>query len=805
MDRLLAPTRPFNTILRPGDGKVPDRIAYVLCTGSRDETVGNPLCSRFCCMYSIKQNQLLMGALPLADVTVHYMDIRAPGKRYDEFYEQAKAMGANYVKGRVADIKEQPNGDLVLRYEDIENGGGIVEAEYDLVVLAVGVQPNRDAEQLFEVGELSLDEWNYVAEPEEDLNPGQTNIPGVYVAGAASGAKDIADSILHAGAAVAQVAAHLERAKIEAHARSRWCRHDRAAQRATPPRPGGPDARRRRSGCTSATAAATSPTTSTWTRSSRTSPTRATSWSQDRDVRLLGRDPAGHGRGHRGAGSWTAWSSRRARRSSTRTRSGGSRRGPGSTRTSTRRSTSASSAPGCTPTTTRARRRRRPTSSGRHRPHAPHDATRAARRRDAAPHAGHRRRHRRPARGGRPGGHRARGDAGRARADARRLGGPVRPDVPARPRGRNSSRPSSPRSASGRRSRSSPAPRWSPSRAASATTRSRSGSAARAPGRSRSRSGRSSSRPASTATSRRRASSGTASTAWSPCRSSRSSWTLDRIARLARPAGAQHRLRLLRRQPPAPPRRANQYCSRFCCAATVQAAVQVSGLDPSIRQFHLYRDMRTYGKFEPLYTEARDAGSVFLKFAARPRRRWQRRADGRLTVTVARPAHRERGARHPGRPGRARDGHGPAQERGAGRRPQAPGRHGRLLQRDPPEAPPGRDRRRRGPDRRRLPGSEDLGRERRVGARGGYPERRGAQEGVHGARPAGRDRRRGRLHRVRDCLTACPYDAISMGEEGGRPRPSSARRAARAAAGASRCVPRTPSTCSATPMRRSPR
>jgi heterodisulfide reductase subunit A len=213
MDRLLAPTRPFNTILRPGDGKVPERIAYILCTGSRDETVGNPLCSRFCCMYSIKQNQLLMGALPLADVTVHYMDIRAPGKRYDEFYEQAKAMGATYVKGRVADVEETPSGDLVLTYEDIENGGGIMKAEYDLVVLAVGVQPNHDAERLFNVGELATDAWDWVDEPEEDVNPGRTSIPGVYVAGAASGAKDIADSILHAGAAVAQVAAHLERTK----------------------------------------------------------------------------------------------------------------------------------------------------------------------------------------------------------------------------------------------------------------------------------------------------------------------------------------------------------------------------------------------------------------------------------------------------------------------------------------------------------------------------------------------------------------------------------------------------------------
>ena len=83
------------------------------------------------------------------------------------------------------------------------------------MVLAVGVQPNRDAEQLFEVGELALDEWHYVAETEEDLNPGLTSIPGVFVAGAASGAKDIVDSILHAGAAVAQAAAHLELSKLD--------------------------------------------------------------------------------------------------------------------------------------------------------------------------------------------------------------------------------------------------------------------------------------------------------------------------------------------------------------------------------------------------------------------------------------------------------------------------------------------------------------------------------------------------------------------------------------------------------------
>lgn len=214
MDRLLAPTRPFNTILRPGDGKVPDRIAYVSCTGSRDETTGNPLCSKFCCMYSIKQNQLIMGSLPLADVTMHYMDMRAAGKRYDEFYEQAKDMGATYIKGRVAKVTEKENGDLVLRYEDIENGGSIVEAEYDLVVLAVGIQPNLEVEKLFGGEPLGLDEYYYVAEPNAEIEPGQTNIPGVFVAGTAAGAKDIVDSILHAGAAVAQVAAHLTKAEI---------------------------------------------------------------------------------------------------------------------------------------------------------------------------------------------------------------------------------------------------------------------------------------------------------------------------------------------------------------------------------------------------------------------------------------------------------------------------------------------------------------------------------------------------------------------------------------------------------------
>ncbi len=209
MDRLLAPTRPFNSVLRPGDGKVPDSIAFILCTGSRDETLDAPMCSRICCMYSIKHNQLIMGALPLADVTVYYMDIRTPSKGYNEFFEQAKAMGANFVKGRVAAVTEKEGGNLILKYEDIESGT-LTETEHDMVVLAVGVRPNDEAAHLFADGLLKLDEYGWVGERDEDMDPGATNIPGVFVAGAASGVKDIPDSILHSGGAASQAAAHIE-------------------------------------------------------------------------------------------------------------------------------------------------------------------------------------------------------------------------------------------------------------------------------------------------------------------------------------------------------------------------------------------------------------------------------------------------------------------------------------------------------------------------------------------------------------------------------------------------------------------
>lgn len=208
MERQLAPTRPFNTILRPGDGKVPDRIAYVLCTGSRDLSVGNPVCSQICCMYSIKQAQLLMGALPMADITIYYINIRSFGKGFEEFYEQAKGMGVNFIKGKIGKIIEKENGNLLLRYEDI-NEGVLKEAEHDMAVLSVGVLPNDAPSGLFKNRELKLDAQKFVYQPEILVSPARTSIEGVFVSGTASGPMDIPDSILSAGSAAAEAISYL--------------------------------------------------------------------------------------------------------------------------------------------------------------------------------------------------------------------------------------------------------------------------------------------------------------------------------------------------------------------------------------------------------------------------------------------------------------------------------------------------------------------------------------------------------------------------------------------------------------------
>lgn len=206
MERLLAPHGPYNRVLRPSDGKEPDSIAYVQCAGSRDKSMGVPYCSRVCCMYAIKQAMLLSGALPLADITIYYMDIRAFGKGYEQFYQNARAMGIQFVKAKVASLAAGSDGAVAVRYELQEDEGGVSVAEHDLVVLSLGMVPAWGPPR--ESGLLTASD-GFIKTVQPKLSPTLTNRTGVFVAGVAAGPKDIVDSIAEAGAAAMEASKYL--------------------------------------------------------------------------------------------------------------------------------------------------------------------------------------------------------------------------------------------------------------------------------------------------------------------------------------------------------------------------------------------------------------------------------------------------------------------------------------------------------------------------------------------------------------------------------------------------------------------
>ena len=208
MERLLAPHGPYQRVLRPSDGKEPESIAYVQCAGSRDKSLGISYCSRVCCMYAIKQAMLLSGSLPLADITIYYMDIRAFGKGYEQFFQNAKAMGIEFVKGKIASIAPATDQKVALKYEAQEEDGRLATREHDLVVLSLGIVPNWNP-----AGTCSLatgdDAFIRCSMPQ--VAPTLTNMEGVFVAGVAAGPKDIVDTITEAGAAAMEAANYLGR------------------------------------------------------------------------------------------------------------------------------------------------------------------------------------------------------------------------------------------------------------------------------------------------------------------------------------------------------------------------------------------------------------------------------------------------------------------------------------------------------------------------------------------------------------------------------------------------------------------
>lgn len=207
-ERLLAPHGPYGGVMRPSDGKTPDSIAYVQCAGSRDASIGVPYCSRVCCMYAIKQAMLLSGSLPIADITIYYMDIRAFGKGYEQFYQNAKAMGIEFVKAKVGRITEDEDHNPILRIERQEDMSQPEEVTHDLVVLSQGMLPAWNPSQAIPI-EVASD--GFLKSTKEKIAPSLTSIEGVFAAGTAIGPKDIVDSIMDAGSAAMEAANYLAR------------------------------------------------------------------------------------------------------------------------------------------------------------------------------------------------------------------------------------------------------------------------------------------------------------------------------------------------------------------------------------------------------------------------------------------------------------------------------------------------------------------------------------------------------------------------------------------------------------------
>lgn len=206
MERILAPHGPYMRVLRPSDGKEPESIAFVQCAGSRDESLGISYCSRVCCMYAIKQCMLLSGALPLADLTIYYMDIRAFGKGYEQFYQNAKAMGIEFVKGKIASILPGENQSVSLKYEAQEDGGRVATREHDLVVLSLGIVPEWDPAG---VCDISKDKDAFIQCWMPGIAPTVTSMEGIFTAGVAAGPKDIVDTIAESGAAAMEASNYM--------------------------------------------------------------------------------------------------------------------------------------------------------------------------------------------------------------------------------------------------------------------------------------------------------------------------------------------------------------------------------------------------------------------------------------------------------------------------------------------------------------------------------------------------------------------------------------------------------------------
>lgn len=206
LERMMSASGPTSgEVIRPSNGAHPKDIVFLACVGSRDEQRGRSYCSKVCCMYIAKHAIMLKEHDPEVQCYVFYMDVRAVGKDYEEFYKRAQESGTIYIRGRVAKIWQEDE-KLILRGEDTLLGQ-MVEMPADLVVLATAMEPSAGAAELARTLKISYDTNNLFIEAHPKLRPVETQTDGIFLAGSCIGPRDIPESVAQGSAAAAKVTA----------------------------------------------------------------------------------------------------------------------------------------------------------------------------------------------------------------------------------------------------------------------------------------------------------------------------------------------------------------------------------------------------------------------------------------------------------------------------------------------------------------------------------------------------------------------------------------------------------------------
>ncbi len=209
-ERLLSASGPTQGhVTRQSDGKTPKRIGFIQCIGSRNPRINRKHCSSVCCMYATKEAIIAKEHDPQLDITIFHIDMRAFGKNFEEFYNRAQnEYGIRYINSRPPEVVADENNRLIIKYEDFTTGD-LKSEDFDMVVLAIGLDPSDSTRMLAESSGIALDEFGNITTGIEA--PVESSIPGVYVCGTAQGPKDIPDTVAQASAAAAKAASLLSK------------------------------------------------------------------------------------------------------------------------------------------------------------------------------------------------------------------------------------------------------------------------------------------------------------------------------------------------------------------------------------------------------------------------------------------------------------------------------------------------------------------------------------------------------------------------------------------------------------------